>query len=116
MLRLSLLLGWVVGNNFYLNVGHHVACQYACSLLEGCASEEGSFCDEDGTCNKIKTTSEGTCYDCAGEAALSCEEAFQGYTAAMTNEGVEEYIPPNDNSNDEDWIFNLLPDWLNPRT
>ena len=112
---------------FFESVERHLACQYACSLLEDCAAGEGSVC-EAGQCKGIKSGIDGYCFDCEEGDSLNCDEAMLGLFASMTNAAVIDnvvnessnatetpiYTPPDENSNEEDWVFGFIPDWLKP--
>ena len=119
-MRYFFILPCVNATAFFNSVQRQLACQYACSLIPECVAGEGSVCQEaDAVCKGISRTTDGFCFNCDEDEKLTCDEAMQGFIASVIPgsivDGVTEtYTPPNYGSDEEDWVFGFIPDWLKP--
>jgi hypothetical protein len=35
-------------------------------------------------------------------------------TGSLQTEAPDDFMPPDENSSEEDWVFGFIPDWLKP--
>jgi hypothetical protein len=94
-------------SGFFVSVAKHLGCQYACSLIAGCAKNQGSVCERD-TCTNLKRGLDGICLDCDGIENVTCDEALHGYLAEISSVTSGKSIP----SPAGDSSLWFLPEWL----